>query len=1136
MYDAFKGLVVHNPSLELLPGLFANAAEPTEPLVHFYLEYCKYENWKLILTGVTQQGITLALEVVGYEPYVYVRQSEFPTLESIELLFADAPRNAPNKITLEKHWVAPPAPVNGKTPCWKLTFSNWQHLQRGVKTANSKEDAKKRCNFLQYEQLKYELVYLFERKLQLHGWNTLKLDSSQVLLMDIGNRVTTCALEYQVPWDSLSPNTSICEIPRQLIVTCDIETIAHKGVLQGKNDAQTRTWIHNQVARLMLRGFIGQLDAVDEIRKSCSGLGDEAIERVFKMYIGPIQSIEDLIVEYVTNDTHPDKPSLFLAPKAVKPHDYCTNIATHFFYLQQKEPLLCIRHVLGTVARLPHQNKTQDLTLTFDSERDMIMHWVHTVRHTFDAELLSGHNFILYDLPYLFDRAQVLDMSAQFDRLSRFTDPAVVLKENVMKINTKGRGVRDQRRICTPGLRQFDTLQTALQMHPTLENHKLTTVVEKLLGKGSPLLKKKDLAYEALAPYWSLCPETRWEIADYNGQDVYLVDELIRKCGLLDFAMETSADTSTGLTDVVIRGQSIRCWNQEAGEMFEQVLLDHNMRRRLIRVARSNMTYEQREMFYDADFIPDNGEDDPVPYEQRYVPPKTFKKKQKDQGATRSYRGARLVELKRGFYKELVLTYDFEGLYPSIAITFKLCFTRYMPHMDLYSHDALNGGSGGGGGGGGAAGAFFKAPIASAKHIQKQYAFDQSKIHFPTLPSNAKYYCWFWNDLDIGRIRFKIDPQSKEFDDDTYIILVVGCGKERTCFVYAWPRSMKETPKPIVCGSCEAAMKRRGITKKLMKQAEEAGNKLMYAKYNAQQLCFKCRANSIYGFHGARDGICEFVFISQCICLLGRILNEFTEKTLLHKYNRKCVYGDTDSVMPLLTGVTLEQAYKEAVDSCEYITSCLPGCLTLAFENIKCPSIFYTPKGYAYFKVWEGKTKLTTGKLVIQGLANKRRNYSKWFQNTCDLVLQGLLLPKHAANRKKFVLDSVSKAISDLENGRVSIKELARSCQIQEHYKASQKLAQKILAERMRKRGQEVPGGSRISFVYVAGSQPLNERAEIPEFVTNRGLQLDKAYYKKQLLDNVLKLLEFHPDIVLAFNQRIVNQTNPINRYFGTAK
>lgn len=1088
MYEAYKGKVVHNPGYDLLPGLFDGATEETTGAIDFYLQYAKYENWKLMLMGVTkQQGATLALEIIDYQPYVYLRCSEFPEADSVEQLFRE--KNAPLQIERQKHWIAPPAPVDGRSDVWKLTFNNWQHLQKAVKEANG--SGPKRCNFLQYEQLKYELVYLFERKLQLHGWNTLDTKKANLSY----NRLTTCKFEYQCHWDALAPQTKCTDIPLQLIATCDIETIAEQAVKQYQTDQYMRKWIHSQVSHLLLRGYIAHLPAC----------------------------LEDVILAYTTADPNPDKPSLFMGAKANKPRDHCINIATHFFYLRHQEPVLCIRHCLGTVERLPRQNATTDLTLTFDTERDMIMHWVHTVRHTFDAELLAGHNLILYDVPFLYDRAQVLGIGDHFTRLGRFHDPSYQMKELEVVINTKGRGKKKDRRIYIPGVRQFDTLAVALQMHPSLDNHRLTTVVEKLLGEH-PLLKKKDLAYEALAPYWRIGGHTRWEIADYNGQDVYLVDELIRKCGLLDFALETSADTSTSLTDVVIRGQSIRCWNQEAGDMFEEVLLDHNMRRRLMRVARSRMSYEERQAYYDPNFAPDNGEDDPVPYEERYQPPaknannNNNKKKQGSKKAEKSYRGARLVELKRGLYEHFVLTYDFEGLYPAIDITFRLCFTRYLPHQDLYNHDAAT------------ATANFFQPQRLNKKLQTDNAFDQKMVRFPTLPQNTKYYCWFWNDLAIDRIQFKINPAS--FPEDTYIILVVGYGKERCCFVYEWPRNMKETPKPIVCGSCGSAVHRRGITKNLMKAAEAAGDKLMASKYNAQQLCFKCRANSLYGFHGAREGICEFVFISQSICLLGRILNEFTERTLLHKYNRKCVYGDTDSVMPLLTGVTLEQAHDEAVESCKYITSQLPGVLRLAFENIKSPSIFYTPKGYAYFKVWDEKGRLPKGKLVIQGLAPKRRNYSSWFQKTCDGVLQALMLPEHAGKRQELVLATVSQALLALEKNEVPITQLARSCQVQATYKPNQKLAQKALSERMRRRGQEVPGGSRISFVYTAGSNPLNERAEIPEFVTSKGLELDKGYYRKQLLDNVLKLIEFHPEIVLAFNQQILHHSNAITRYF----
>lgn len=365
-------------------------------------------------------------------------------------------------------------------------------------------------------------------------------------------------------------------------------------------------------------------------------------------------------------------------------------------------------------------------------------------------------------------------------------------------------------------------------MHSTLDDHKLETCSTQLLSemaKKDPLLhkmlRKKNMPYQLLAPYWLLGPSTRWEIIEYNDQDVFLVDQLVRGAGLLDYALETSSRTNTAVTDVVCRGQSIRCWNRQARFFYEHdILLDHQMRRRLMRIARETMTYEERSKFYDASYMTERGVDDPLAYEDKQHQSATNQSKGKAQAkATKrgraagpQYKGARLVELLAGYYADVLATLDFEALYPSIIMTFLLCFTTYLPHQDLYEHDKVK-----------------------SKLEQTVLAFAQDQVKFPTLPEGAKYKCWFWNELDIGRISFLPPPLTKE-NQDEYVILVVGFGNERRCWVYRWPQSMQPPPVAIVPLSCSSAVKTRKVAKSQAKQAKATGDMVQYNKFNGQQV------------------------------------------------------------------------------------------------------------------------------------------------------------------------------------------------------------------------------------------------------------------------------------------------------------
>lgn len=398
-----------------------------------------------------------------------------------------------------------------------------------------------------------------------------------------------------------------------------------------------------------------------------------------------------------------------------------------------------------------------------------------------------------------------------------------------------------------------------------------------------------------------------------------------------------------------------------------------------------------------------------------------------------------------------------------------------------------------------------------------------------------RYKCWFWNELDLTKMTCFKWPDDGAAKDE-FVILVVGCGKERNTWVYKWPTNM-EAPPPVVSQSCAAAIKSRKSAQALAEKFQMASARALYAKYDAQQLALKQNCNSIYGFYGVKHGPNEFYFISQTICLIGRILNFYMESVLKTRYGRDCIYGDTDSVMvryPNELKMSLEQIAQEGIDSSRYITSQLPTGIKLAFENIKKPSIWYTAKGYAYMKVWCEKRGLLPGlgEFKSQGLANKRRNYCVWARKTCSAVLKLLLRTdiESEPERADLIHQTVSEADQMLEKSQVDIGDLTRTCKIQESYKkGTQKLAQKSLVDRMRRRGQIVKGGERVRYLYFAGGGPISDRAELPDAMGKK--QIDRVYYREELFTNLRKLLQFHPQILSRVTQ-IHARSHAITDYF----
>lgn len=234
--------------------------------------------------------------------------------------------------------------------------------------------------------------------------------------------------------------------------------------------------------------------------------------------------------------------------------------------------------------------------------------------------------------------------------------------------------------------------------------------------------------------------------------------------------------------------------------------------------------------------------------------------------------------------------------------------------------------------------------------------------------------------------------------------------------------------------------------------------------------------------------------------------------------------------MPWFKGMDssqLELAYKECIASSKYITEHLPPGIKLEFENLKCGAIFYARKHYAYVKVWDAdKGRLEKWELVSQGLQDKRRNYCAWFRMCAKTILELLLMPLPAEqqdkqSREELIVAFVMAELHKLETGKVDLEQLARSCNLQASYKTKTKPAQKQLADRMAKRGQPVPSGSRLRFVYIgnnASSLQISARAELPEWVrTHKELYIDTDYYKRELLKMAKDLLQVRPLTLLGY-------------------
>ena len=324
---------------------------------------------------------------------------------------------------------------------------------------------------------------------------------------------------------------------------------------------------------------------------------------------------------------------------------------------------------------------------------------------------------------------------------------------------------------------------------------------------------------------------------------------------------------------------------------------------------------------------------------------------------------------------------------------------------------------------------------------------------------------------------------------------------------------------PVILSDLKAYRKK---AKKLMAQAEGTP---MEAVYNGQQLAYKVSMNSIYGFCGASKGILPLVAIASTVTMRGRQMIEETKTYVEANFPGAQVrYGDTDSVM-----VEFDVQGRKGQDAIDYswqlgeraseeCTKLFKAPNDLELEKVYYPYFLYSKKRYAA-KMYEGKsnkdgtpilkedgTRLVAFKKIdVKGLQVVRRDSCQYVRETLKQLLEMIL----ESDDPRPVVEFAKASAKHLKDGNVDMSKLLMSKQLAANYKV--KMPHVEVRDKIRKRapGSEPQQGDRVQFVIIEGRGKMFEKAEDPEWVTEKKLKIDYNYYfTNQLKKPVCDLLE----------------------------
>ena len=286
------------------------------------------------------------------------------------------------------------------------------------------------------------------------------------------------------------------------------------------------------------------------------------------------------------------------------------------------------------------------------------------------------------------------------------------------------------------------------------------------------------------------------------------------------------------------------------------------------------------------------------------------------------------------------------------------------------------------------------------------------------------------------------------------------------------------------------------------------------------QLGFKVTANSLYGQIGAKVSHLYYKEIAASTTAIGReqleIAQNFCEnpenfvKTLddgtIIKLQNKVVYGDTDSVFVkyqcidgkgnrLLGREARGETIRLAIECEKGIKKLLKSPQDLEYEKTFDPFILFTKKRYVGNKYEHDLDKY---KQTSMGIVTKRRDNAPIVKVIFGGIIDSIMKEHRIEPSIEFLKTSIDKLIS----GHYGLDALVISKTLSSYYKDPDKIAHKVLANRIADRdpGNKPQVNDRIPFVYINTDDKSKnilqgDRIETPQFIKENKLMPNYQFY-----------------------------------------
>lgn len=725
------------------------------------------------------------------------------------------------------------------------------------------------------------------------------------------------------------------------------------------------------------------------------------------------------------------------------------------------------------------------------TEREVIIKWCQFI-NKLDPDVLLGYNIFSFDYPFIWERAQELDCCQEVQQLlTRLKGPQHLADYKVQNLSSAGLGDNILKYIEMPGRVQID-LYKLVQRDHKLDSYKLDFVSANFIngsiksfqnienkekdnkgGKQTCVIKSDNIVGLVINNYITIGIKTLNGIEKYNeGQKYQILDiDQTNKSLIIEGYLKLDLDNikyQWGLAKDDVGPKDIfrlqKGSNDDRAIIAKYCLMDCQLVIDLLnklQVIPNNMGMANVcNVPLSFIFLRGQGVKAQSLVSQQCRNEKTVmlvSDKSIDSNEKDGYEGAIVLPPKPGIYLDNpVAVLDYSSLYPSSMISENL------------SHDTIV--------------------------LDPEYLGDEGATRLKKMGLDF---------VDITYDNYTYLPKGKSY------IKVINKYKPKVTCRFVQPKKneqgeINDEDRGIIPRILIKLLKARKTTRK---KIPDEPDEFIKSVLEGLQLAFKVTANSVYGSIGARTSAIFLKDIAASTTATGRNLLYFAKDFVEKNYpGSETIYGDTDSVFMsfkkyiisqhgnnLSRREMLELTIKYGMESGERAKKLLKKPHDLEYEKTFDPFILLSKKRYVGNKYEDDPDKY---KQTSMGIVLKRRDNAKIVKYVYGGIIDRIINQLDIKGSILFLKESLQQLL----DGKFPIDMLEITKTLKGYYKEPDRIAHKVLADRIGSRdpGNKPQSNDRIPFVYIEVDKSVKlqgDKIEHPKFIVDNKLRIDYAFY-----------------------------------------